>query len=146
MFVKNTDPEVGKQNDLESRKMGKILIVDDSEVVRMQISRILSGAGYEVLAARDGPEGIKFAADHPDISIILSDYNMPDMSGLTMLEAIKKTSEHKNTFCGVLTTESSPSLKERGKAIGVSFWIVKPVEDKKLIKVTETIMARLEAS
>ena len=126
--------------------MGKILIVDDSEVVRIEVSRILNEAGYDVVEAEDGPEGIDLAAKNPDIKIILTDYNMPDMNGLTMLEAIKKTTEHRDTFCGVLTTESSASLKEKGKAIGVGVWIVKPVDAKNLAKVTGMIMDRMKAA
>jgi len=126
--------------------MSKILIVDDSEVVRIQVAGILSGAGYEVIEAEDGPEGISLAEENPDIKMILSDYNMPDMNGLTMIETIKRSKAHKNTFCGVLTTESSAALKEKGKAIGIGVWIVKPVDAKNLIKVTGMIMERVKAS
>ena len=126
--------------------MSKILVVDDSEVVRMQVTRILTNAGYEILQAEDGEMGVEVAEQNADISLILSDYNMPGMDGLTMLETIRKTAKHQKTFCGVLTTESSQGLKEKGKEIGVGVWIVKPVDAKKLIKITETVFARLKAS
>ena len=83
-------------------KMGKILIVDDSEVVRIQVSGILSGAGYNVVEAEDGPEGLKKAQEDKDINIIICDYNMPDMNGIEMIEAVKKLDHHKTTFCGIL--------------------------------------------
>ena len=126
--------------------MAKILIVDDSEVVRIEVVNILSQAGYVVLEAEDGPEGILLAKDHPDIALILSDYNMPDMNGLTMIQTIRKTAAHKNTFCGVLTTESSSALKAKGKAIGVGVWMIKPVDAKNLLKVTGMILAKLNVS
>ncbi len=70
--------------------MSKILVVDDSEVVRMQVTRILTNAGYEILQAEDGEMGVEVAEQNADISLILSDYNMPGMDGLTMLETIRK--------------------------------------------------------
>jgi len=124
--------------------MGKILIVDDSEVVRIQVSGILSGAGYNVVEAEDGPEGLKKAQEDKDINIIICDYNMPDMNGIEMIEAVKKLDHHKTTFCGILTTESSSVLKEKGKAIGISLWIVKPVVAKNLLRVMGMIMQRMK--
>ena len=122
--------------------MSKILVVDDSEVARMQVVGILEEAGYKVLDAPDGEEGIKQAAANSDIKMILSDYNMPDMNGLDMLEIIKEKPEHADTYCGILTTETSEALKERGKSIGVKFWIVKPIDAKNLLKVAKMIMEK----
>ena len=122
--------------------MAKILIVDDSKVVRMQVCQILQDLGHEVLEAEDGEMGLDIAQQHSDFDLILSDYNMPGMDGLKMLEMITETTENRNSFYGLLTTESSPSLKAKGKAIGVGVWIVKPVDNKKLIKITETIFSR----
>ena len=86
--------------------MSKILVVDDSEVARMQVVGILEEAGYKVLDAPDGEEGIKQAAANSDIKMILSDYNMPDMNGLDMLEIIKEKPEHADTYCvGPKTTD-----------------------------------------
>lgn len=126
--------------------MGKVMVVDDSEVVRIKVSNILTEAGYEVLEAGDGPEGIRIANENPDIQVVISDYNMPEMNGLTMIEKIQENPEHKNTFFAVLTTESSQTLKVKGKALGVKLWIVKPVDKNSLIKVTAKIFEKLQAA
>jgi len=126
--------------------LDKILIVDDSEMVRMQVSNILIEAGYKVFEAEGGIQAINLAKENPDIKMILSDYNMPDMSGLEVLQAIKETPAHQKTICGVLTTESSPALKQVGKAVGVSFWIVKPVDALKLKRVAAMVMQKYTKS
>ena len=126
--------------------MGKILVVDDSEVVRIKISNILTEADHEVFEASDGPEGVRIASENPDIQIVLTDYNMPEMDGLTMVEKVKEINGMENAFYAVLTTESSPTLKEKGKAVGVRLWIVKPVDKKNLLKITDTIFKKLSAA
>ena len=123
--------------------MGKILVVDDSKVARMEVSGILTAAGYEVLEACGGLEGIQLAQNNPDVKIILADYNMPEMNGLVMLDSIKDISAHKETFCGILTTESSSTMKEIGRSIGVDVWIGKPVDPQNLVKLTGVIMSKL---
>ena len=126
--------------------MGKIMVVDDSEVVRIKVSNILTEAGYEVLEASDGPEGIRIAGENPDIQLVISDYNMPEMNGLAMIERIKENPDHGNTFFAVLTTESSSTLKEKGKTLGVKLWIVKPIEKKALVTVTAKIFEKIKAA
>ena len=120
--------------------MAKILIVDDSEVARIEIRKILKSAGHDVLEGTDGVHGIKMATANEDVSIVFADYNMPDMDGLSMLDNIRQIEAHKETFFGVLTTESSAALKEEGRAMGVKVWIVKPVSAKKLLKITDMIL------
>ncbi|PLZ02347.1 two-component system response regulator [Burkholderia sp. WAC0059] len=106
--------------------MAKILVVDDSSTVRDEVAGFLTRNGLDVATAVDGKDGLgKLKAD-PGIRLVVSDVNMPNMDGLTMAEKIR--SELGNTSVNVimLTTESSPAMKERGKAAGVKGWIVKP--------------------
>ena len=126
--------------------MGKILVVDDSEVVRIKISNILTEADHEVFEASDGPEGVRIASENPDIQIVLTDYNMPEMDCLTMVEKVKEIGGMENAFYAVLTTESSSTLKEKGKAVGVKLWIVKPVDKNNLLKITDTIFKKMNAA
>ena len=62
----------------------------------------------------------------PGIKLVISDVNMPNMDGLTMVEKIRGELGNSTVNVIMLTTESSPSMKERGKAAGVKGWIVKP--------------------
>jgi len=106
--------------------MAQILVVDDSSTVRNEVGDFLKKNGLTVTLAIDGADGlVKLKAD-PSVKLIVSDVNMPNMDGLTMAEKIR--SDLKNTTVNIvmLTTESSPVMKERGKAAGIKGWIVKP--------------------
>ena len=76
--------------------------------------------------AVDGQDGLAKLKADPSIKLVVSDVNMPNMDGLTMAERIR--GELKNSAVNIimLTTESSPTMKERGKAAGIKGWIVKP--------------------
>ena len=62
----------------------------------------------------------------PGIKLVVSDVNMPNMDGLTMVEKIRGELKNNSVNVIMLTTESSPTMKERGKAAGIKGWIVKP--------------------
>ena len=126
--------------------MGKILIVDDSEVARMKVIGFLEELNHEIIEASDGMEGIRVADEHSDIQLIISDYNMPEMNGLAMIEKIKEKPAHKDTFFAVMTTETSANLKQKGKSIGVKLWIKKPVNKEAFLKVVKVIFERLGAA
>ena len=106
--------------------MAQILVVDDSSTVRNEVSDFLKNNGLAVATAADGKEGLDTLRGDTAIRLVVSDVNMPNMDGLTMVEKIR--GELKNVAVNVvmLTTESSPAMKERGKAAGVKGWIVKP--------------------
>lgn len=106
--------------------MAQILVVDDSATVRNEVTSFLQGQGLQVVSAVDGKDGLdKLRADNA-IKLIISDVNMPNMDGLTMVEKIRNEMGNKGVNIIMLTTESDPRMKERGKAAGVKGWIVKP--------------------
>jgi two-component system chemotaxis response regulator CheY len=106
--------------------MAKILVVDDSSTVRDEVSTFLKSSGLDVVTAVDGKDGlVKLKAD-PGIRLVVADVNMPNMDGLTMVEKIRSELKNSTVNLIMLTTESSPNMKERGKAAGVKGWIVKP--------------------
>lgn len=104
--------------------MAQVLIVDDSITVRNEVESFLTSQGIEVATAADGLDGLNAISRDPKIKLVLCDVNMPNMDGLTMVEKLK--SSGKNLPVIMLTTESSPSMKQRGKDAGVKGWIVKP--------------------
>ena len=114
--------------------MAKILIVDDSSVVRDEVSGFLKKAGLDVTTAIDGKDGLAKLKADPGIKLVVCDVNMPNMDGLTMVEKIR--SELGNSIVNIimLTTESSPSMKERGKAAGIKGWIVKPFKGEAVLE------------
>lgn len=106
--------------------MAQVLVVDDSSTVRNEVCDFLTANGLSVAFGVDGKDGLgKLKAD-PAIKLVISDVNMPNMDGLTMAEKIR--SELNNTAVNIimLTTESNPGMKDRGKAAGIKGWIVKP--------------------
>ena len=106
--------------------MAQILVVDDSSTVRNEVGDFLKKNGIAVAFAVDGRDGLAKLKADPGIKLVVCDVNMPVMDGLTMTEKIR--SDLKNTTVNIimLTTESSQTMKDRGKAAGIKGWIVKP--------------------
>ena len=102
------------------------MVVDDSSTVRDEVANFLKGSGLDVATAIDGKDGLAKMKADPGIKLIVSDVNMPNMDGLTMVEKIRGELGNAAVNVIMLTTESSPSMKERGKAAGIKGWIVKP--------------------
>ena len=121
--------------------MAKILVVDDSSTVREEVGGFLKKNGLDVITAVDGKDGLAKLKADSGIKLVVSDVNMPNMDGLTMVEKIR--SELKNTTVNIimLTTESSPSMKERGKAAGIKGWIVKPFKGESVLETFKKLSA-----
>lgn len=116
--------------------MGKILIVDDSSTLRASVEFTLTDNGHEVLQAEDGQKGLEVlkTCEENDIAMIITDINMPNMDGITMIKEIKKT-PFKFTPILVMTTEAEESKKAEGKEAGASGWLIKPFKPDQLIGV-----------
>ena len=116
--------------------MGKILIVDDSSTLRASVEFTLADQGHEVLQAGDGQKGLEVLKTccENDIAMIITDINMPNMDGITMIKEIKKTS-FKYTPILVMTTEAEESKKTEGKEAGASGWLIKPFKPEQLLGV-----------
>ncbi len=114
--------------------MAKILVVDDSSTVRDEVAGFLKKAGIDVATAIDGKDGLAKLKADPGIKLVVSDVNMPNMDGLTMVEKIRGELNNKTVNIIMLTTENSPSMKERGKAAGIKGWIVKPFKGEAVLE------------
>jgi len=117
-----------------------ILIVDDSASLRNVVAIALKGAGYSVLEAADGNEGLK-KLDGAKINLIISDVNMPNMDGITMVKEIKKMSSYKFTPIIMLTTEAGAEMKEAGKAAGAKAWVVKPFKPEQMLDAVSKLVS-----
>jgi two-component system, chemotaxis family, chemotaxis protein CheY len=114
------------------------MIVDDSWTVRHQLRTLLEGRSYAVVEAASGVEGLSKARDQA-FDLIISDVNMPGMSGIDMVREVRHLAAHTRTPIFVLTTESSTELARRGKEAGVTAWIVKPFKPELLLKGIEKV-------
>jgi two-component system chemotaxis response regulator CheY len=108
------------------KTMTKILVVDDSSTVRDEVAGFLKKHGLAVDTAVDGKDGLAKIKANPGVKLVISDVNMPNMDGLTMVEKVRGELGNKTVNVIMLTTESSPAMKDRGRAAGVKGWIVKP--------------------
>ncbi|MEK8051169.1 response regulator [Ideonella sp. DXS22W] len=113
--------------------MAHVLIVDDSSVSRDFVAGYLSRNGFEVATASDGREGLAQLRDDPSIRLVVSDVNMPNMDGITMAEKMRQELCNKQVRIVMLTTENNTKLRERGKAVGVNGWIVKPFRGEQVL-------------
>lgn len=120
--------------------MRKVLIVDDSETVRNQVGRALVEAGFEVVEAGDGVEGLE-NAKQSEFALILLDINMPRMGGLELLDRLREQENTKDVPVLVLTTEVQESMIERAKKAGAAGWIVKPVQMNLLVAAVSKVAA-----
>jgi two-component system chemotaxis response regulator CheY len=119
----------------------RVLAVDDSLTIRQLIRVTLSRAGYEVVEAEDGAAGLQKASAET-FDLVLSDINMPGMTGLDMLRSLRKLPQYKFTPVVLVTTESEPEKKQEGKAAGATGWIVKPFEPEQLLAVVTKVLRR----
>ena len=106
--------------------MAQILVVDDSSTVRNEVGEFLKQNGLSVSFAVDGRDGLAKLKADPAVKLVVCDVNMPNMDGLTMAEKVRSELRNSSVNIVMLTTENSPTMKERGKAAGVKGWIVKP--------------------
>jgi two-component system, chemotaxis family, chemotaxis protein CheY len=106
--------------------MANVLVVDDSSTMREIVTSFLSKNGFDVASATDGRDGLEQLRNDPGIKLVVSDVNMPNMDGLTMADKIRTELANKSVHIVMLTTEDNPVMRERGRSIGVTGWIVKP--------------------
>jgi len=103
----------------------KVLVVDDSKAMRLIVMRTLRQAGFscEITEAADGKQALDaIRAARPDL--VLSDWNMPEMTGIELLEALR--AEGNDVRLGFVTTEGSQAMRERAQNAGALFLIAKP--------------------
>ena len=118
---------------------GKVLAIDDSNTMRQMLLHCLSGAGFEVVTAVDGSDGVdKLRENDPDV--VITDINMPIMDGFEFIETVRSGNDASRVPVLVLTTESSPEKKARARDAGATGWIVKPFEPEKLIAAVKRVM------
>lgn len=104
----------------------RVLIADDSRVMRQIVIRTLRQAGFaglELVEATNGREALELVHSHaPDL--VLSDWNMPEMNGIDLLRALRAAGSQV-TF-GFVTSEGSPEMRSTAEQAGASFLIAKP--------------------
>ncbi|MBS0356290.1 MAG: response regulator [Proteobacteria bacterium] len=116
-----------------------VLTVDDSASIRQMVSFTLKSAGYEVVEAVDGMDGLD-KAKAKACSLVLTDQNMPRMDGLSLIKSLRAMPQYRSVPILMLTTESSDTMKSQGRAAGATGWLVKPFDPQKLIEVVKKVI------
>jgi len=121
-------PEQAERPDMTKR----ILTIDDSKTIRDMLMLTLADAGFDVLQAVDGKDGLD-VLDREQVDVVITDINMPKMDGYEVIRHMRSNSAHKTTPILVLTTESEADKKNLARAAGATGWMVKPFDPDRLI-------------
>ena len=116
-----------------------ILSVDDSASVLQMVKLTLIGAGYQVIQACNGAEGLARARTTL-VDLVLTDLNMPVMDGLTLIGELRKLPALKGVPIVFLTTEAATAMKQRAKSAGATGWIIKPFQQSQLVAVMRKLL------
>lgn len=119
--------------------MRKILAVDDSASMRQMVSFTLKKAGYQVDEAKDGVEALGIAKSN-SYDLVISDVNMPNMDGISLIRELRALPQFKFTPMLMLTTESGMDKKVAGKEAGATGWIVKPFNPDQLLATIKKVL------
>jgi two-component system chemotaxis response regulator CheY len=117
----------------------RILVADDSRAMRQIVKRTLRQAGYtghDVVEAGDGETALALIREGA-AELVLCDWNMPGISGLEVLQRVR--SEGVDVIFGFVTSEVSPTMRERALAAGADFVITKPFTDASFVEALEPL-------
>lgn len=110
--------------------MSKVLYVDDAPSMRKLVEMVL-GKEFDLTICENGLEALE-ATDKEQFDAVISDINMPVMTGLEFLEKVRAKDAYKFTPILMMTTEASQEMKNKGKEFGATGWIIKPFDPQKL--------------
>ena len=117
----------------------RLLIVDDSPTMRQMLAFTLQGAGYEVAEAENGVAALELL-DQRRCDLVIADINMPRMDGITLIQKLREREDSRFTPILVLTTESAPDMKQKGREAGATGWIVKPFNPERLLQIIVKVL------
>lgn len=116
-----------------------ILVADDSATMRMIVQATLTGAGWKVLTAGNGQEALEVAKSHP-VDLVVSDWNMPVMGGLQLIQGLREQEQYLDVPVLVLTTEDDVDSKMAARDLGVCGWLSKPVDPDVLVELAPELL------
>ena len=118
----------------------KILITDESDELKSELGSILKSAGYDVVDAANGAEALNRLKEN-NISLVITDVNMPEIDGLTLLKIIRGDSGYCRVPVLLLTDETDDDLITEARLNGANAWILKPFNAEQLIGAVKKYLA-----
>lgn len=116
-----------------------ILTVDDASTMRKVVALALTGAGHEVIEADDGVNALTVLQSR-NVDLVITDVNMPRMDGIEFTRQARLLPRFQKTPILLLTTESDPTIKAKGRAAGATGWLVKPFQHDQLLAVVAKVL------
>lgn len=116
------------------------LVVDDSPTMRQMVAFTLTNAGFKVVEAEHGKDAVAKVSAGQKMDIVVTDLNMPEMDGISLIKELRKMAAFKFTPILMLTTESAPEKKQAGKEAGATGWIVKPFNPDVMLKIIAKVL------
>jgi len=117
------------------------LIVDDSATIRQQVRMALVQAGFDVIEAVDGEDGVTKIRGDSTIAAVICDINMPKKTGLELIEEVRAGGANSQVPIVMLTTEGQPAMVQRAKLAGAKGWIIKPFKAALLVAAVQKLTA-----
>jgi len=105
----------------------RVLVVDDSNMSRQAVRRILAPAGFDVVEAVDGIDALAKLRGYPDIALVVSDVNMPRMNGLELLQSIQADASYGDVAVIIMSVADALEPFQRARGFGAKGWLKKPV-------------------
>ena len=122
------------------RSQTTILVVDDSQTVRMVVSMALQSAGYQVLEAADGQLALDQLEQHADIHLVLCDVEMPNMNGFEFLEYRCRQPAIADIPVVMLSTCNSTQHQHLANTLGANAYLTKPYEESNLLATLQALI------
>lgn len=118
-----------------------ILIVDDTKSILAVMKTVLKVAGYSIVTAGDGKEGMDVLNSGQHVDLIITDLNMPNMDGIEFIWAIRKLPNFAYTPICMLTTENEQERLEDGESVSTDAWITKPIQPNRVLNIVNEILS-----
>src|SRR5215469_5875833 len=135
------EPQAGAAGEAlaDARACGKrILTIDDSKTMRDMLRLTLTGAGYDVVQAVDGQDGLDVLR-RERVDVVITDINMPKLDGYGVIRHLRADADYDETPILVLSTESDQKTKEIGREAGATGWLVKPFDPEQLVEIVRQV-------
>ena len=122
--------------------MANILAIDDMRSMRELVKSVLEKRGHSVTIKPDGTDALHFAQGN-SVDLVISDINMPNMDGITLVGELRKLPSYARTPILMLTTEDGEAKKNEARGAGANGWIQKPFNPERLLTAVDKTLAKI---